>query len=727
MDMNQILQTLTEGKNSDPFAWLGMHAHDGDIWVRVFRPYAKYVNLKSADGLTDYGTMKKIHDHGIFEHHIPSCLPFFWKLEVYEHAQQKEVFDAYAFGSDWGDTDRWLFAEGNHHDSYKILGAHPRKIENIQGVRFAVWAPNAQRVSVVGDFNSWDGRVHVMRHHQSIGVWEIFIPHIHEGEVYKYEIIGKDGNILPLKADPYAFASELRPKTASVVKGLSHYTWHDQDWMEKRHLKQNQTSPIAIYEVHAPSWARMPEEGNRSLSWRELAKKLIPYVKEQGFTHIELLPISEYPFDGSWGYQPIGLFSPTTRLGSMDDFRYFIDCAHQNDLGILIDWVPAHFPEDEHGLALFDGTHLFEHEDPRQGRHQDWGTLIYNFGRREVCNFLISNALYWLREFHIDGLRVDAVASMLYLNYSRKEGEWIPNKFGGQENLEAIEFLKKLNETLYLEFPDIMTIAEESTSWGGVSKPTFEGGLGFGFKWNMGWMNDSLEYIKKDSIYRRYHHNEITFSLLYSFSENFVLPISHDEVVHGKGSLFGRMPGDIWQKFANMRNFLAYMYGHPGKKLLFMGCEIAQSQEWNYESSIDWHLLDYPEHSGIQKLTRDLNQLYTQTPTLFQRDCDGGGFAWIDAAHADYSILSWRRIGHDGCELIFVTNFTPSVHHDYRIGVSGLGEWTEILNTDSEIYCGSGQGNNGAVWAQDMGWNNLPYSVTLTIPPLATIILKREA
>ncbi len=726
MDMEHILQSLAEGKNNNPFAWLGMHEDEAGVWVRVFRPYAEYVKLKSADGYTDYGPMEKVHDHGIFELYIASSLPFFWKLNVKEHGQEKDVFDAYAFGSDWGDTDRWLFAEGNHYNAYKILGAHPKEIEGVKGVRFALWAPNAQRVSVVGNFNGWDGRMHMMRRHESIGVWEIFIPHMGEGEVYKYEILGIDGRLLPLKADPYAFASEYRPKTASVVCGLKAYDWQDQNWMKKRHLKHNQTSPISIYEVHGPSWAKVPEEEGRSLNWRELAHKLIPYVVEQGFTHIELLPISEYPFDGSWGYQPIGLFSPTSRLGSMNDFRYFIDHAHQNDIGILIDWVPAHFPEDEHGLALFDGTHLFEHEDPRQGRHQDWGTLIYNFGRKEVCNFLISNALYWLREFHIDGLRVDAVASMLYLNYSREEGEWIPNKFGGHENLEAIDFLKKLNEVLYQEFPDIMTIAEESTSWQGVSQPTFEGGLGFGFKWNMGWMNDSLEYIKKDPIYRRYHQNDITFSLVYAFSENFVLPISHDEVVHGKSSLFGRMPGDHWQKFANMRNFLAYMYGHPGKKLLFMGCEIAQSREWDFDSSVDWHLLQYPEHKGIQKLTADLNRIYTQNPALYQRDSDGGGFAWIDASDGNHSLLSWRRIGHDGSEIVFVSNFTPMAHYNYRIGLPYGGRWKEILNTDAHIYEGSGQGNGGSVIAQDMGWNHLPYSAEIIVPPLATIILKKD-
>ncbi len=726
MDMGGIFDSLVTGQNNNPFAWLGMGQRGDAVWVRVFRPAAEYVILQSADGLKDYGMMRKVHKDGIFEIHIPSHAPFFWRLKLKENGQEKTVFDAYAFGSNWSDTDRWLFAEGNHFNAYKILGAHPQTVENVEGVRFAVWAPNARRVSVVGDFNHWDGRMHVMRCHQSVGVWEIFIPHVKQGDIYKYEIIAQDGNRLPLKADPYGFAGEYRPKTASIVQGLGHYDWQDNHWMEKRHLKHNATSPIAVYEVHAPSWARVPEEGNRPLNWRELAEKLIPYVIEQGFTHIELLPISEYPFDGSWGYQPIGLFAPTSRLGSADDFRYFIDYAHQHDIGILIDWVPAHFPEDEHGLALFDGTHLFEHEDPRQGRHQDWGTLIYNFGRMEVCNFLISNALYWLREFHIDGLRVDAVASMLYLNYSRKEGEWVPNKFGGQENLEAIAFLKKLNETIYLEFPDVMTIAEESTSWGGVSHPTFNGGLGFGFKWNMGWMNDSLLYIKKDPIHRSYHQNDLTFSLIYAFSENFILPISHDEVVHGKGSLLGRMPGDRWQQFANMRNFLAYMYGHPGKKLLFMGCEIAQSREWDFESSVDWHLLERPEHKAMQKLTADLNRLYTQNPALYQRDCEGAGFAWIDASDSEKSVLAWRRIGHDGSEFTFVSNFTPSVHHDYKIGVAHDGKWLEVFNTDSHIYGGSNQGNHGAIWAQNGMSHGLDYHIHLTLPPLATIVLKKE-
>lgn len=726
MNIKEILNSIAEGKNNNPFAWLGMHETGKDIIVRVFRPYSEFVRLLSDDNKTDYGLMEKVHNDGIFEITIKNSQPFFWKIAVKEFGYEKEVYDAYAFGSSVGEMDQWLLAEGHHYTSYELLGAHPKNISGVDGTSFAVWAPNASRVSVVGNFNSWDGRIHIMRNHIALGIWEIFIPHVHAGEIYKFELLDAQGNLLPLKADPYGFAAELRPKTGSVVAGLSQYKWNDDAWMKTRSEHNKQEAAISIYEVHAPSWARVPEDYNRSLSWRELADKLIPYVVDMGFTHIELLPISEYPFDGSWGYQPIGLYAPTARMGSPEDFRYFIDCAHQAGIGILIDWVPAHFPEDEHGLGNFDGTHLYEHADPRQGRHQDWGTLIYNFGRKEVQNFLISNALYWMREFHIDGLRVDAVASMLYLDYSREEGQWIPNKHGGRENLEAVDFLKHLNEVVYQYFPDCVTVAEESTSWPGVSQPTFLGGLGFGLKWNMGWMNDTLEYIKLDPVYRKYHHNELTFSLVYAFSEKFVLPISHDEVVHGKGSLLNRMPGDQWQRFANMRTYLTYMFGHPGKKLLFMGCDVAQSDEWNYNSSVDWHLLQYPEHKGIQQLIKDLNKLYSENPALYETDNQGHNFAWIEPNDYEQSILSWRRKSNDGTEFVFVANFTPVHHPSYRIGLPHHGHWAEVLNSDAEIYAGSGQGNLGGVDTQDYAMHGMPCSAEMNIPPLGVVVFKNK-
>ncbi|MFV0431483.1 MAG: 1,4-alpha-glucan branching protein GlgB [Alphaproteobacteria bacterium] len=726
MNIVEILDSITLGKNNNPFAWLGMHPDGSDIIVRVFYPYAETVQLKSHDDKLNFGAMEKVHQDGIFELRIANMEAFLWKLSVKEDGFERETYDAYAFESSIGDMDQWLFAEGNHFTSYEILGAHPKILHGIEGVHFALWAPNASRVSVVGDFNRWDGRIHVMRNHIAMGVWEIFIPHLQKGDVYKFELLDSHGNMLPLKADPYGFASELRPKTASVIEGLGNYAWGDEGWMAHRGQKNNQNAAISIYEVHASSWARVPEEDNRSLNWQELAEKLIPYVVEMGFSHIEFLPVSEYPFDGSWGYQPIGLFAPTARMGSADDFRYFVDKAHQAGLGILIDWVPAHFPEDEHGLGFFDGTHLYEHADPRQGKHQDWGTLIYNFGRSEVQNFLIANALFWFREYHIDGLRVDAVASMLYHDYSREEGQWIPNEYGGRENLEAMGFLKRLNEVIYQYFPDVMSVAEESTSWPSVSQPTYHGGLGFGFKWNMGWMNDTLEYIKHDPIHRKYHHNELTFSLIYAFSEKFVLPISHDEVVHGKGSLLGRMPGDQWQRFANLRTYLSYMFGHPGKKLLFMGCEIAQSDEWNFNNSLDWHLLQYPEHKGIQQLIKDLNHLYQSHPCLYETDNDGYHFAWIEAGDYEQSVLSWRRIGHDGSELVFIANFTPTHHPHYQLGFSMEGQWQEIFNSDAKIYAGSGQGNLGGIEANQEGMHGLPYSASVNIPPLAVVVFKKS-
>ncbi len=721
---DSILEDVANGRFYNSFSFLGLHMIDDGFVIRVFQPKASSVRVKDYHKGVILGSMNKVHENGIFELHLKDVKEYFlWSLLVTEDKEEKEVFDAYAFASTISEEDRWLIGENNHHYNYKVFGAHIVDLQEVSGTRFCVWAPNAKRVSVVGDFNNWDGRVHVMRVHHNIGIWEIFIPHVSYDSHYKYEILDSNGHLLPLKADPYAFASQLRPNTASVVKGLSKYVWSDDAWMQERKTKHHVNAPISIYEVHAPSWAKNLQEGGRNLYWRELADKLIPYVKSMNYTHIEFLPVSEYPFDGSWGYQPIGLFSPTSRMGSADDLRYFIDMAHQAGIGIIIDWVPAHFPKDEHGLARFDGTCLYEHADARQGEHRDWGTLIYNFGRAEVISFLISNAIYWFEEFHIDGIRVDAVASMLYLDYSKEDGDWVANIYGGRENLEAVAFLKKLNELIYKYYPDVLTVAEESTSWSGVSKPTWLGGLGFGFKWNMGWMNDGLEYIKKPPIHRSYHHGELTFSFVYAFSENFVLPISHDEVVHGKGSLLARMPGDMWQRFANMRVYLSYMFMHPGKKLLFMGCDIAQSDEWQHDSSVQWHLMQYPEHEGINKLVADLNKLYQEREELFENECSSDNFQWIDLHDSQNSILSWMRTSNSGKFLICIMNFTPVVRKGYRIGVPKLGKYKEIFNSDSVKYSGSGYIYNADIIAEEISWQYRDYSIELDIPPLAAVML----
>ncbi len=616
------------------------------------------------------------------------------------------------------DFDRYLFGEGTHYHAYEKLGAHLGQQNGVRGVNFAVWAPNASRVSVVGPFNNWDGNTHTM-HPSDSGVWQVFVPNLTEYTLYKYEISSRDGHLLPLKSDPYQFQAEQRPLTASVVADLPPAP------MTRTQIKQSINDPVIIYEVHLGSWRR--KNGFEWLTYDELGDQLISYAVEMGFTHLEFMPVAEYPFDGSWGYQPTGLFAPTSRFGTPRDFARLVERAHAAGLGVIMDWVPAHFPNDAHGLANFDGTHLYEYADPREGFHQDWNTLIYNFGRTEVANFLLNNALFWIERFGIDGLRVDAVASMLYRNYSRKDGEWVPNIYGGQENLEAVAFFKKLNELVYSRFPGAMTAAEESTSWAGVSHPTFNGGLGFGFKWNMGWMHDTLQYMAKDPIYRKHEHSHLTFSLIYAWTENFILPLSHDEVVHGKGSLLAKMPGDEWQKFANLRAYYGFMFGHPGKKLLFMGCEFAQHEEWDHETSLDWHLLDQPNHQGMQSLVRDLNNFYKNTPALYQHDCDPQGFEWLDSDNADASVVAFLRRGNDANRIvIIVSNFTPVVRDNYRVGVPFAGFYREAINTDAANYGGSNVGNMGGMQTDDMSHYGRPYSLNLTLPPLATVMFTFE-
>ena len=623
--------------------------------------------------------------------------------------------------------DLHLLGEGAHYRSYEKLGAHLAELDGTTGVRFAVWAPNAREVSVIGNFNGWNRTSHPMECRGDSGIWEAFVPNIGDGEVYKYFIRSNRDGLEIEKADPYGFASEVRPRTASKVCELDGYEWGDQEWMAWRGEKHRREAPITIYEMHLGSWRRAPET-NSWLTYADIAPQLAEYCQEMGFTHVELLPISEHPFDGSWGYQTVGYFSPTSRFGTPHEFMAFVDTLHAAGLGVIIDWVPAHFPNDPHGLALFDGTHLYEHEDPRQGFHPDWGTMIFNYGRREVTNFLIGNALFWLDKYHIDGLRVDAVASMLYLDYGREEGEWVPNEYGGKENVAAIGFLRQLNEHVYGEHPDVMTFAEESTSWPMVSSPTYLGGLGFGFKWNMGWMNDILRYFARDPIYREYHQGDLTFSLVYAFSENFLLPFSHDEVVHGKASLLSKMPGDDWQKFANLRALYAFMYGHPGKKLLFMGCEFAQWDEWNHDSSIDWHLLEFDPHRGMQRLVRDLNTLYRGETALYEQDADGNGFEWIDCNDAHSNVVTFLRRGANPEDvLIFGSNFSNAPRQNYLIGSPTGGAWEEIFNSDADIYGGSDCGNAGRVEATDTETHGRPHTLSVTLPPLGVVVFKPEA
>lgn len=629
--------------------------------------------------------------------------------------------------SRFAEQDSYLFKEGNHFQLYEKLGAHQMQRDGVDGIYFAVWAPNAQWVSVIGDFNGWNNQTHKLANRwDSSGIWEGFIPHLAHGEVYKYHIASRHNGFQAEKADPFAFATEVPPRTASKVWNID-YQWQDQQWMKSRGPKNAAQAPYSVYEVHLGSWRRVPEDGNRSLTYREHANYLVDYVKKMGFTHVELMPIMEHPFYGSWGYQCLGYFSPTSRYGDPQDLMFLIDSFHQNGIGVILDWVPSHFPGDGHGLAYFDGTHLFEHSDPQKGFHPDWKSYIFNMGRSEVKEFLISSALFWFDKYHVDGLRVDAVASMLYLDYSRKEGEWIPNVYGGRENLEAIGFLRQMNEVIYQKFPDVQMIAEESTAWGGVSRPTNYGGLGFGMKWNMGWMHDTLEYFTKEPVFRKFHHSELTFSMLYAFTENFTLSLSHDEVVHGKGSIFSRMPGDDWQRWANMRLLYAYMFAHPGKKLLFMGNEFGQWAEWKHEESLDWHVMQYSQHGGIQSLVRDLNRLIIKEPALHTFDFEGNGFEWVDHSDWQSSILAFLRKGSSPDDTVMIIcNFTPVVRHDYRIGAPADGFWQEIFNSDAQFYGGVNLGNCGGVQADPIPWHGREFSVLLTLPPLGVVYLKRS-
>ena len=720
------IAAIMSASHGDPFAVLGPHEVGSGIWeVRAVLPEAKSATLLVGGGRVPF---ERRHADGFYVARVESQ-----GRPLYEIAYQTwdgtehHRHDPYGFGSSLNQTDVDALREVGTNVTYRLLGAQAKTVDGIDGFRFAVWAPNARRVSIVGDFNEWDGHRHPMRLWQNGGIWELFVPGLKAGVHYKYELTGPDGTLLPLKADPVAFAAQQPPETASVLQGTNDPAWSDDKWMATRGAKDPRHIPISIYEVHLGSWARVAEEGNRYLTYRELGERLIPYVKEMGFTHIEMLPITEFPFDGSWGYQPVSLFAPTSRFGTPDDFAAFVDEAHKAGIGVMLDWVPGHFPLDAHGLGQFDGTHLYEHADPRQGFHQDWGTYIYNFGRTEVATFLAANARFWLEHYHLDGLRVDAVASMLYLDYSRRQGEWIPNQYGGNENLDAINFLRKTNEATYTHAPGTITVAEESTSWPGVSHPTYTGGLGFGFKWNMGWMHDTLNFVSKETIHRRYHHHDLTFGLLYAFSENFILPLSHDEVVHGKGSLLGKMPGDRWQKFANLRAYFGFMWGHPGKKLLFMGGEFGQEREWNHNQSLDWHLLGDGLHAGVKDLVRDLNHLYLSTPALHARDTEAAGFQWLVADDQDNSVIAWARKGRESGEVaVVVSNFTPVPRHGYRIGVPEGGFYREAINSDAERYGGSNVGNLGGLHAEPVESHGQPYSVVLTAPPLATTIFVRE-
>ncbi|AZN35276.1 1,4-alpha-glucan branching protein GlgB [Iodobacter ciconiae] len=714
------IEAICSGCHGDPFAMLGMHLDGSTLCVRAFLPEASACAVIDTATGRRLASLKLIDERGLFAGTISRRKKTFsYRLAVQWGELELLQDDPYRFAPILGEMDVWLLSEGKHHRPFEQLGAHPLQIDGVSGVAFAVWAPNARRVAVVGDFNFWDGRRHGMRLRLECGVWEIFIPEVELGACYKFEILTQAGE-RQLKADPYAFAAELRPGTASKVAGCPP---KEPEFAGRRVANQGDV-PISIYEVHLPSWRRVPEDSHRSLVWHELAESLLPYVKELGFTHLELLPVSEFPFDGSWGYQPLGLYAPTARLGSAGDFKSFVLAAHEMGLGVLLDWVPGHFPSDSFGLAQFDGSPLFEHSDPREGFHHDWKTLIYNYGRNEVKNYLIGNALYWIERFGVDGLRVDAVASMLYRDYSRRAGEWIPNELGGRENLEAITFLREMSEILASECPYAVTFAEESTSFSGVTQAVNRGGLGFNYKWNMGWMHDSLGYMQLDPIYRQHHHDKMSFSLMYAFDERFVLPLSHDEVVHGKGSILSRMPGDIWQQFANLRAYYAFMWAHPGKKLLFMGSEWAQLREWSHQHSLDWHLLESAWHRGVQALVRDLNQVYQSQPALYQIDFEPRGFNWIIADDALNSIFAFSRHAEDIDDFVLViSNFTPEVRYEYRVGVPRAGRYIEIINTDSMYYQGGNMGN-GECQSENIASQQYPQSLTITIPPLATLYLK---
>jgi len=718
---------IAGARHPDPFAVLGLHrAWPGattELALRAFVPGAETVTAIDPAGAPLARLDPRGHD-GFFEALVPGRggrVPY--RLHATRGTARWTFRDPYCFGPVLGPLDDHLLVEGTHRLLYERLGAHLLSHEGIDGVHFAVWAPHASRVSVVGDFNAWDGRRHQMRKRIDSGLWEIFAPDLDEGAVYKFEIVGADGTLQPLKADPFGFAAEMRPSTASVVARTDRFAWSDAAWLTARNAQDKRRAPMSIYEVHLGSWRRHPDGG--FYNWDELAASLLPYVLELGFTHVQFMPVTEHPLDASWGYQPIGLFAPTRRFGDPVGFARLIDRAHAAGIGVILDWVPAHFPTDVHGLANFDGTALYEHPDPRRGFHPDWNTAIYDYGRREVSNVLAASALYWLDRYHVDGLRVDAVASMLYLDYSRRPGEWLPNAEGGNENHDAVGFLQRANTLVYAAHAGAMTIAEESTSWPGVSQPVHVGGLGFGFKWNMGWMHDTLEYMSRDPIHRRWHHDRLTFGMLYAFSENFVLPLSHDEVVHGKGSILGRMPGDDWQRFANLRAYYGFMWGHPGKKLLFMGQEFGQGVEWNFNRQLDWYLLDHERHIGLRDCVRDLNRLYRDEPALHARDCEAEGFRWVVVDDADQSVIGWLRSARaDDPAVLVVCNFTPVPRHSYRIGVPQGGDWTEVLNTDSLAYGGSGVGNLGRVSAVPVPAHGFAASVELTLPPLATLYLR---
>jgi len=720
--------SLVEAREYHPYEILGRIPQKGMQGViRTFQPHAEKISVVAGDQTIE---MERVHPHGVFEaefEHVPDQ----YQLSVQERGQVPELQeDPYAdpYHVKIADTDLYLFGEGTHYRTYDYMGAHVQELNGVKGVRFTVWAPNAERVSVIGDFNRWDGRVHQMQSLGASGIWGIFLPGLGYDDLYKFEIRGK-GGYLTHKADPYAFCGELRPRTASRVWDVHAYEWSDTDWMEQRRSQPDPLNvPISIYECHLGSWKKVTENGEpRFMTYRELAADLIPYVKHLGFTHIEMMPITEHPFDGSWGYQALGYYAVTSRFGSPDDFKYFVDQCHQAGLGVILDWVPAHFPKDPHGLAYFDGSHLYEHSDPRKGEHMDWGTLIFNYDRNEVRTFLLSSAIFWADVYHLDGIRVDAVASMLYLDYSREAGQWVPNEFGGRENLGAVSFLKKFNEIVHAEFPGFLTFAEESTSWPMVSRPVYLGGLGFGLKWNMGWMNDTLEYIEKEAVHRKYHHGELTFSLIYAFNENFILPFSHDEVVHGKKSMIEKMPGDAWQKFANLRLLYTYMWTHPGKKLLFMGCEFAQWTEWSESNQLQWELTQFEPHDRIRNLVRDLNGLHKTIPALHELDFDDEGFEWIDLHDSEQSVISYIRKGTTPDEMVVVAlNFTPVPRENYRLGVPKPGFYKEIFNSDSDQYGGGNVGNAGGVHTERTSWMGRDQSVVLTIPPLGAVVLRPE-
>jgi 1,4-alpha-glucan branching enzyme len=716
-----VFDALDQGRLHDPFAHLGLH-HSGAEWlVRVFAPHDERAWIKTLAG---WQPLTRVDARGVFEWRSIHKPPLPYLLRFEQGTVSRETHDPYALPNPIGEQDLYLFGQGRLLQAYRTLGAHATEIQGVAGVNFAVWAPNAERVSVIGDFNRWDGRAHPMRVLGASGVWQVFIPGLHEDTLYKFEIRNRHSGQILVKTDPYARAMEMRPGTASRVAIPDRHQWQDQEWISERARRDWLHAPFNVYELHVGSWRRKPDGGFHT--YTELAEQLIPYIKDMGYTHIELMPISEHPLDESWGYQATGYFAPTSRYGSPDDLRAFVDACHQAGIGVLLDWVPAHFPKDAWALAHFDGTALYEHEDPRLGMHQDWGTLIFNYGRHEVQSFLLSSAHYWLSEFHLDGLRVDAVASMLYLDYSRKEGEWLPNRYGGRENIEAIDFLRALNVMVHDEFPGALTLAEESTAWPMVSRPVYLGGLGFSMKWNMGWMNDTLSYFEHDPVHRRYHHNQLTFGQLYSYTENFVLPFSHDEVVHGKRSLLDKMPGDAWQKFANLRLLFAYQMTYPGKKLNFMGNELAQGREWNVSQELEWDLLHVGWHKGVQTCLRDLNHLYRDTPALHELDFAGEGFQWIDCHDADQSTLSYLRRDRHGGFVIVAFNFTPVPRTNYRIGVPQGGYYGEAFNSDSGYYGGSNTGNGHGLKAEDMPWMGFTHSLCITLPPLGGIILKLE-